>query len=82
MLPQHAVPVFVRVVKDPADMMTGNNKHLKVPFQSEGIDPALLGTKVRNGGAHAMYWLRPGADGFVRYTDNEWRALQDGRIRL
>lgn len=82
MLPKYAVPVFVRLLKDPADMMTGNNKHLKVPFQSEGINPALFGTKVRNGNTHIMYWWRPGTDEYVPYTENDWVALQNGRIKL
>lgn len=82
-LPRYAVPVFLRLLKNPADMMTGNNKHLKVPFQSEGINPRLFGTKVRNGDTHAMYWLKPGTKGgYAPYTDSDWLALQNGQIKL
>jgi acyl-CoA synthetase (AMP-forming)/AMP-acid ligase II len=64
-LHKNAVPIFVRAVKEPADMLTGNDKHLRAPFQSEGIELALFGTKVHNGEAHVMYWLRRGEDEFV-----------------
>lgn len=81
-LPKYAIPVFVRLLKDPADMMTGNNKHLKVPFQYEGIDRALFGMRVLNGNTHTMYWWKPGTDKYVRFTENDWLALQNGRINL
>jgi hypothetical protein len=81
-LPNYAIPVFVRVLEDSADMATGNNKQLKAPFQAEGIDPDLFGTKVRNGETHTMYWLRPGADEFVPYTKHDWIALHNGRLKL
>ena len=81
-LPKYAVPMFVRVLQDSADMSTGNNKHFKAPFQAEGIDIASFGQQVANGKTHALFWLKPGYEEYQLFKKDDLRDLQSGLARL
>ncbi len=81
-LPKYAIPIFVRVVQDSADMSTGNNKHLKVPFQAEGIDIESFGQRVVNGENHTLFWLKPGFEEYQLFVKDDLRDLENGRARL
>lgn len=79
-LPRYAVPVFLRVVDNPTHIH--NNKQNKVPLRDEGVDPALIGTKVPDGGTNQYLWIAPGQEGYSPFGKEEWEQLSDGRARL
>ena len=72
-LPRYAVPLFLRVTK--AIHATGNNKQQKHLLRSEGVDPA----KVRDSGDQ-VFWLQGGT--YLPFEDEDWAALQAGRVKL
>ncbi|GAA5822938.1 hypothetical protein JCM3770_002180 [Rhodotorula araucariae] len=71
-LPRYAQPLFVRLV--PAMESTGTGKQLKVQLRNEGVDPAVVRDEV--------WWLKPGAGGYVPFTREDWAALQAGKHKL
>lgn len=79
-LPRYAVPVFLRVVDTPTHIH--NHKQNKVPLRDEGVDPALVGTKVPAGEADRFLWMRPGDEGYTPFGKGEWELLVSGTARL
>ncbi|KAJ5622650.1 Isopenicillin N epimerase component 1 [Penicillium herquei] len=79
-LPRYAVPVFLRLVDNPVHIH--NNKQNKAPLRQEGVDPALIGTKVPDGQADQIYWLPPGEDAYKPFGEKEWATLTEGKARL
>ncbi|KAJ6088639.1 hypothetical protein N7486_009900 [Penicillium sp. IBT 16267x] len=79
-LPRYAVPVFLRVVENPVHIH--NNKQNKVPLRDEGVDPALIGTKVPNGKEDQFLWLAPGEEAYKPFGEKEWLRLTEGGARL
>ncbi|EME48884.1 hypothetical protein DOTSEDRAFT_84402 [Dothistroma septosporum NZE10] len=78
-LPKYAVPVFLRIITSPTPMH--NNKQNKVPLRKEGVDPE----KIANGEAgkeDVILWLKPGADRYARFSENDWNAIVGGSARL
>ncbi|EEP78730.1 conserved hypothetical protein [Uncinocarpus reesii 1704] len=77
-LPRYAVPVFIRVVE--ASDHIHNNKQNKVPLRDEGVDPAKKGTKVKNGGADRVLWMKAEEDTYnarrEMYTQNKHTTLR------
>lgn len=76
-LPKHAVPVFLRLVKEP--LTTGNNKQLKSGLRKEGVD---LKSIAANGSNDRMYWLKPGANTYVDFRQEDLDTLEAGKARL
>ena len=74
-LPRYAVPVFLRVVKEV--QVTGNNKQQKVGLRRQGADPSAA---TKDG--DQLFWLRPGADRYVPFENEEWQDVKAGRARL
>jgi acyl-CoA synthetase (AMP-forming)/AMP-acid ligase II len=79
-LPRYAVPVFLRVVENPVHIH--NNKQNKVPLRDEGVDPALIGTKVSDGKEDKFLWLAPGQEAYEPFEEKDWRRLKEGGARL
>ncbi|KAJ5758867.1 hypothetical protein N7520_006023 [Penicillium odoratum] len=79
-LPRYAVPVFLRVVENPLHIH--NNKQNKVPLRDEGVDPALIGSKVPNGKDDQFLWLAPGEESYRPFGEKEWERLTNGGARL
>ncbi|GAB7363210.1 hypothetical protein MBLNU230_g3492t1 [Neophaeotheca triangularis] len=78
-LPKYAVPVFLRVIKNPTPMH--NNKQNKVPLRKEGVDPS----KVANGEAgneDRILWAPPSASTYTPLGQAEWDAIVGGKARL
>lgn len=76
-LPKHAVPVFLRLVKE--HMITGNNKQQKTGLRSQGID---LKSIKAGGGTDRLYWLTPGATTYVEFGQDDLSALEAGKAKL
>jgi len=77
-LPRYAVPVFLRVLKDEANMnRTGTNKQQKHHLRDEGVDPSKVEVK-----GDMLFWLAPGAKKYQRFTEADWKALQAGNVKL
>lgn len=82
-MPRHAVPVFIRVLQDEVGAAAShNNKQDKVKLRAEGVDPAKRGEKVVNGKGDEIYWIPPKRKGYVKFEDEDWRRLVDGKARL
>ncbi|KAJ5092454.1 AMP-dependent synthetase/ligase [Penicillium alfredii] len=79
-LPRYAVPVFLRVVDNPTHIH--NNKQNKVPLRDEGVDPALIGTKVADGKSNHFLWFAPGGESYVPFGKEEWDRLSGGKAHL
>lgn len=77
-LPKYAVPVFVRVVQSSSHIH--NNKQNKVPLREEGVDPALVGSKVEGGEKDRFLWLSE--EGYVDFGMGDWQGLVERRILL
>lgn len=74
-LSKHAVPLFLRIVREMRT--TGNNKQQKNVLQQQGVEPA----RVReDGGGDRLYWLREGK--YVPMRDGDWEDLRAGKVRL
>ena len=73
-LPKYAVPVFLRVVTEV--MATGNNKQQKHVLRSEGVQPGKVG------GEDPVFYLKPGGERFEPFGPEEWRGVEEGRLRL
>lgn len=76
-LPKHAVPVFLRLVKE--SMITGNNKQQKTGLRKEGID---LKSIKATGGTDRLYWLKPGAKAYVSFQQEDLDTLEAGKAKL
>ena len=74
MLPNYAVPLFLRVVNQP--YTTGNNKQVKAGLRKEGVDPALVSA------GEPIYWLRPGSGRYELFGSREWDDISGGRAKL
>ncbi|POS87800.1 hypothetical protein EPUL_000275, partial [Erysiphe pulchra] len=70
LLPQYAVPVFLRLVKEVT--LTHNFKQNKVSLKAEGIDPA----KVKNG--DVILWIENNGKGlnYQKFLQNDWVKIQ------
>ncbi|PYH48126.1 putative very-long-chain acyl-CoA synthetase family protein (CefD1) [Aspergillus saccharolyticus JOP 1030-1] len=79
-LPRYAVPVFLRLVTQTSHIH--NHKQNKVPLREEGVEPAKLGTHVVGGQNDQLYWLPPGAEGYVPFGEREWKQLVGGTAKL
>lgn len=79
-LPRYAVPIFLRVVDTPTHIH--NHKQNKVPLREEGVDPALVGTKVPGGETNTFLWIKPGDEGYSPFGREEWELLVNGMARL
>ncbi|GAA5910497.1 hypothetical protein JCM5296_003678, partial [Sporobolomyces johnsonii] len=53
---------------------TGTEKQLKVALRNEGVDPAVVHDEV--------WWLDPETKQYVRFGEDDWRALKAGKVRL
>lgn len=76
-LPKYAVPIFLRLVKDPA--ITGNNKQQKSGLQNQGID---LKAIEAGGSRDRLYWLKPGSTTYTDFRQEDFDALKAGKIKL
>lgn len=76
-LPRHAVPVFLRLVKE--SMITGNNKQQKTGLRKEGID--LKAIKAA-GSTDRIYWLQPGSTRYVEFRQSDLDRLEAGKTKL
>lgn len=82
-LPKIAIPVFVRVVHgDVGGTASHNNKQEKVSLRDEGVNPEKRGTKVKDGGGDAIYWMPPTGRVYVPFRDTDWKRLDGGNARL
>ncbi|QVM12577.1 hypothetical protein D8B26_007198 [Coccidioides posadasii str. Silveira] len=79
-LPRYAVPVFIRIVE--ASNHIHNNKQNKVPLREEGVDPAKKGTKVKDGEADQILWMKPEDDTYREFTVQDWERLMRSEVRL
>jgi hypothetical protein len=70
-LPGYAVPVFLRIVKEPS--MNHTHKQSKTKLREEGIDPAMAGED-------QLYVLQNGR--YIQFTPDHWRGLARGTARL
>ncbi|RFU31176.1 hypothetical protein B7463_g5166, partial [Scytalidium lignicola] len=75
-LPNYAVPVFLRLVKEMTPIH--NNKQNKVPLRAEGVDPA----KVKSD--DQVYWVSEIGKGetYIEFKPGHWDDLTGGRARL
>ncbi|KIW84650.1 hypothetical protein Z517_00038 [Fonsecaea pedrosoi CBS 271.37] len=78
-LPRYAVPLFLRFVSQ-LDY-TGTMKVQKGRLRAEGMDPDKVSHLDRQS-ADVIYWLPPGATQYVPFTQENWRSLKAGRVRL
>ena len=81
-LPKYAVPIFLRLITK--TILTGNNKHNKVPLKTEGMELENFGSKVPGGEADRMLWLptSQAEKGYVQFGVGDLGALREGRVRL
>lgn len=76
-LPRYAVPIFLRVV--PGLEYTGTMKMQKGRLRAEGVDLVKI---VASSPQDRMFWLPPGKDRYVEYTQEAWEDLKAGKVRL
>jgi hypothetical protein len=79
-LPKYAVPVFVRLIR--AASNTDNQKQNKGPLRLEGIEVDKFGEKVVGGDKDEVFWVKPGAGAYVRFTEKDLEDLREGRVTL
>ncbi|KAH8654861.1 hypothetical protein BGZ61DRAFT_541202 [Ilyonectria robusta] len=76
-LPKYARPIFLRVMSEMGGgQITGTNKQQKTTLRAAGVKPSAsdddsMGT---------VYWLSN--DTYVRFGEDDWRALEAGRVKL
>ncbi|KAK7415300.1 long-chain fatty acid transporter fat1 [Neonectria magnoliae] len=76
-LPGYARPLFLRVMREMGGgQITGTNKQQKSILRAAGVKP----TTDDGDAMGTVYWLRD--DSYVRFTDEDWQALDAGRVRL
>lgn len=76
-LPRYAVPLFLRVTKN-LDY-TGTHKMQKQKLRTEGINVSAI---KESSSDDRMYWLPPGSQAYVPFTERDFDALKAGRVRL
>lgn len=76
-LPKYAVPLFLRVVQELE--LTGNNKQQKGTLRNQGIDLKVISS---SGSDDKLYWLKPGAQRYVEFTEHDLQALENRTVRL
>ncbi|KAI1307410.1 fatty acid transporter [Xylaria venustula] len=76
-LPRYAVPLFLRVTKSLE--YTGTHKMQKQKLRSEGIDVAAI---KKTSSDDQLYWLPPGSQAYVPFTQKDLDTLKAGRVRL
>jgi acyl-CoA synthetase (AMP-forming)/AMP-acid ligase II len=82
-LPRYAVPVFIRVMNNEVgELATHNNKQNKLPLRDEGIDPRLRGTKVKDGKAHQILWIKGDDSEYRPFSEKDWHSLVAGQAKL
>jgi acyl-CoA synthetase (AMP-forming)/AMP-acid ligase II len=74
-LPRYAVPIFMRVSE--VSRLTGTMKLQKNVLRDEGVDPM----KVAKEG-DVLYWLKPGAETYVKFEQADWDGVVGGSVRL
>lgn len=79
-LPRYAVPVFLRVVEQ--SWHIHNHKQNKGPLRQEGVEPGKLGSKVVQGHRDRLFWLPPGAEGYIEFGEEDWQRLAAGEAKL
>ncbi|KAM4055873.1 AMP-binding enzyme [Hirsutella rhossiliensis] len=82
-LPKYARPLFLRLVPEvgAAAQTTGTNKQQKHLLREAGVRPEPSPCPGRHDSASSdMYWLN--GDSYVPFGDDDWRALQAGRVKL
>ncbi|PHH59191.1 hypothetical protein CDD81_3659 [Ophiocordyceps australis] len=74
-LPRYAQPQFLRVMPQMGDaaQTTGTNKQQKQHLRAAGVRPD-------SGVPGSLYWLQ--GDSYVPFAEDDWRALQAGRVKL
>ena len=72
-LPRYAVPLFLRLLREVGLQNTGTNKQQKHVLRQQSVDPA----KVEG---DALFWLKDGA--YVPFREKDWKALQQGSVKL
>ena len=72
-LPRYAVPLFLRVLRQVE--VTGTLKHQKVALRNQGVDPAKVG-------GDEVWWLPPGAPGYVKFEKADWEKIVGGGAKL
>ena len=72
-LPQYAVPVFLRIMKEV--QVTGTLKHQKVDLRKAGVDPIKVGED-------EIFWLERGAGGYTKFGEKEWKRLSNAEAKL
>lgn len=73
-LPQHAVPVFIRLSNGMSH--THNNKQNKVPLRKEGVDPG----KVKDG--DKVLWCKANSSGYVAFNPDDWNQIMESKVKL
>jgi acyl-CoA synthetase (AMP-forming)/AMP-acid ligase II len=76
-LPRYAVPLFLRVTRS-LDY-TGTHKLQKQKLRAQGID---LDAIKKESADDQLYWLPPGEGEYVPFTEDDFRALKAGNVRL
>ncbi|KAI9769113.1 MAG: hypothetical protein M1840_004464 [Geoglossum simile] len=74
-LPNYAVPVFVRVVRELRP--SHNLKQSKVLLRNDGVEPA----KAEENGDQLL-WVRPGGSAYEHFGSAQWNELVGGRAKL
>lgn len=73
-LPQYAVPLFLRLMKQVE--VTGTLKHQKVALRNQGVDPEELGE------GEEVFWLERGSEGYKRLEGRDWKRIVSGEAKL
>jgi len=55
--------------------VTGTMKHQKVALRNAGVDPGKVG-------GDKLFWLPPGAEGYVEFRVKEWEGILERRAKL
>ena len=73
-LPRYARPLFLRVVDGVGgeESTTGTNKQQKAQLRKIGVDPGA--------GVGRMFWRK--GDGYVGFSDADWKSMQAGAVKL
>lgn len=77
-LPNYAVPIFLRVKKEGQKMeITGTVKMVKHVVRKQGVDPNVVEES-----GDQLFWLKPGAEEYVKFGEKEWNELNGGSVKL
>ena len=71
-LPKYARPIFIRLVKEIE--LTGTFKMKKVLLQNEGFNPFEI--------KGPLYFLDASSNSFIRFTNDLYQQLLDGKLKL